>query len=131
MSQENVEIVQRMLAEYFATGEPPPPVWFAEELEVFDHDTPDQDAYRGYEEALRWLDEWGAAWADWSIEPEDFIDAGGSVVVFIRMKAEGRGSGIKLDRRDALAYEVRSRLITRIDYYNDRAEALKAVGLAE
>jgi ketosteroid isomerase-like protein len=131
MSQENVEIVQRMLAEYFATGEPPPPVWFAEELEVFDHDTPDQGAYRGYEEALRWLDEWGAAWADWSIEPEDFIDAGGSVVVFIRMKAEGRGSGIKLDRRDALAYEVRSRLITRIDYYNDRAEALKAVGLAE
>ena len=33
MSQENVEIVQRMLAEYFATGDPPPPVWFADGLE--------------------------------------------------------------------------------------------------
>ncbi|HEX5224986.1 MAG TPA: nuclear transport factor 2 family protein [Solirubrobacteraceae bacterium] len=131
MSQENVKIVQRMLAEYFATGEPPEPAWFADELEVFDHDTPDQGAYRGYDGALRWLDEWGAAWTDWSIEPENFIDAGDSVVIFIRMKAEGRSTGIELDREDALVYGLRSLLITRIDYYNDRNEALKAVGLEE
>src|SRR5690348_3535985 len=120
-----------MLAEYFATGDPPPPVWFADGLEVFDHDTPDQGAYHGYEGALRWLEEWGTAWAEWSIAPEDFIDAGDSVVIFIRMRAEGRGSGIELDRQDALVYEVRNGLITRIDYYNDRNEALKAVGLEE
>jgi ketosteroid isomerase-like protein len=131
MSQENVEVVQRMLAEYFATGEPPRPLWFADELEVFDHDTPDQGAYHGYEGALRWLEDWGAAWADWSIEPEEFIDAGDSVAVLIRMRAEGRGSGIPLDRRDALVYEVRSGVIRRIDYYNNRHEALKAVGLEE
>jgi ketosteroid isomerase-like protein len=130
MSQENVEVVRRGWERYLATGEPP---WdlFDESVEVHDHDTPDQGDYRGHEGFARWLEDWGAAWADWSINAEEFIDAGDSVVIFIRMKAEGRGSGIELDRRDAQVYEVRSGLVTRVDYYNDRGEALKAVGLEE
>ena len=46
MSRENVEIVKRGLESYFATGEVP---WalFDEDVEVHDHDTPDQGDYRG------------------------------------------------------------------------------------
>jgi ketosteroid isomerase-like protein len=62
---------------------------------------------------------------------DEFIDAGDSVVIFVRMNAQGRGSRIHIDRRDALVYEIREGVITRIDYYNDRNEALKAVGLEE
>jgi hypothetical protein len=51
------------------------------------------------------------------------------VVIFIRMRAQGRGSGIEVDRPDALVYEIRDGIIRRIDYYNDRSEALKALGL--
>ena len=130
MSQENMEMVRTGWERYSGTGEPPLDL-FHEAVEVYDHDTPDQGDYRGHEGIARWLDDWGAAWAEWSIAPEDFIDAGDSVVIFIRMRAEGRGSGIELDRQDALVYEVRNGLITRIDYYNDRNEALKAVGLEE
>jgi len=101
------------------------------EVEVHDHDAPDQGDYLGREGLTRWLEDWGAAWADWSIELDEFIDAGDSVVIFIRMKAEGRDSGIALDRKDALVYEIRDALVKRIDYYNDRHEALKAVGLEE
>ena len=104
---------------------------FDEDVEIYDHDTPDQGVYRGHAGVASWLEEWGAAWAAWSIEPEEFIDAGDSVVILIRMTAEGRGSGIEVDRRDALVYEICDGLIKRVHYYNDRDEALKAVGLRE
>jgi hypothetical protein len=44
-----------------ATGEPP---WdlFDQEVEVYDHDAPDQGEYRGHEGVTRWLEDWGAAW---------------------------------------------------------------------
>ena len=130
MSQENVEIVQRGLGHYFATGEPPWEV-FDEEIEVYDHDTPDQGVYRGHAGCRRWLEDWGAAWADWSIEPEQVIDAGDWVVVFIRMRTRGRGSGVEVERKDAHVYKLGDGKVVRLDYYNDREQALKAVGLAE
>ncbi|MCW3057147.1 MAG: hypothetical protein JWO21_1116 [Solirubrobacterales bacterium] len=130
MSQENVELAQRILGHFVATGEVP---WdLADpEIEVHDHDTPDQGDYRGHSGFARWIEDWGTAWADWSIEPDEFIDAGNAVVIFICMKAEGRGSGIEVDRQDALVYEIRDGMVTCVDYYNDRQQALKAVGLAE
>jgi hypothetical protein len=128
LSQENVEFVQKGWERYTGTGEPP---WdlFHQAVEVHDHDTPDQGDYRGHEGLARWLEDWGAAWAEWSIDVDQFIDAGDSVVILIRMNTEGRGSGIKAQRQDALVYGIGQGLITRVDYYNDRAEALKAVGL--
>jgi uncharacterized protein len=128
MSQENVELVQRGLEEYFATGEMP---WalFDERVLVNDYDTPDQGQYEGHSGVSRWLADWGAAWAEWSIEPDEFIDAGESVVVFIRMKTTGLGSGVEIERKDAEVFTVAHGKIVRLDYYNDRKQALKAVGL--
>lgn len=130
MSQENVELVRRGFERYAGTGEPP---WdlFDRAVEVHDHDTPDQGDYRGHAGLARWLEDWGAAWAEWNIVPEDFLDAGDSVVIFIRMSTTGRGSGIEAQRQDALVYEIHDDMITRVDYYNDRKQALKAVELEE
>ena len=130
MSRQNVELVQRGFERYLATGEPP---WdlFHERVEVHDHDTPDQGDYRGHDGFARWLEDWGAAWAEWRLEPDEFIDAGNSVVIFVRMHTKGRGSGIEAERQDALVYEIGHGMITRVDYYNDRKQALKAVDLAE
>ena len=130
MSQENVEFIQRGFEQYFATGEPPWDV-YDEGVEVYDHDTPDQGDYRGHEGVARWLEDWGAAWAEWSIDVEQFIDAGDSVVVFMRMTTTGLGSGIQTDREDAQVYTLRDAKVVRLDYYNNRPEALKAVGLEE
>jgi ketosteroid isomerase-like protein len=80
---------------------------------------------------LRWLEEWGAAWAEWSIEPEEFLDADDQVVLVFRMHATGRGSGVELERRDAIVYTFRAGKIVRLDYYNKREQALEAVGLSE
>jgi ketosteroid isomerase-like protein len=131
MSQENVELIQRFYQRYLETGELP---WdmVDEECEVHDHDTPDQrGVYRGHSGVRRWLDDWEAAWAEWSIEPEKFIDADDYVVVVVRMHTKGLGSGVELERQDALVYRCRNDKIIRTDYYNSKEQALEAVGLSE
>jgi ketosteroid isomerase-like protein len=47
------------------------------------------------------------------------------------MHATGRGSGVELERRDAIVYTFRAGKIVRLDYYNKREQALEAVGLSE
>src|SRR5260370_39606814 len=112
-----------------ATGEPDWAV-LDEDVEVRDHDTPDQGNYRGPEGFARWLDDWGAAWTEWSIEPEEFIDAGERVVGVFLMKARGQGSGVEIKRQDAMVITMRAGKWVRVDYYNNRDQALETVGLA-
>src|SRR5438093_11864908 len=129
MSQENVDLVERFYQQYLATGELP---WdmVDDKIVVHDHDTPDQGAYRGRAGVERWLRDWGDAWAEWSFEPEEFIDAGDAVIVVIRMHAKGMGSGVELDRQDALVYRFRDDKIIRTDYYNSKEQALEAAGVS-
>jgi ketosteroid isomerase-like protein len=130
ISSQNVEIVRQGFEHFLATAEVP---WviFDEAIEVHDHDTPDQGVYRGHAGYARYLADWGAAWSTWTVSPEEFIDAGDCVVAVIRMKAKGQISGIEIDRQDALVYKLHDGKLIRLDYYNDRGQALKAVGLAE
>jgi ketosteroid isomerase-like protein len=130
VSQESVEAVQRGFAVWGETGEPD---WATmhEQIEVHDHDIMDAGEYRGHEGFRRWLTDWASAWSSFSMDPEEFIDAGERVVVVLRMRATGRGSGVDVERQDAIVFEVRDDMIVRVDYYNNRAQALKAVGLED
>jgi ketosteroid isomerase-like protein len=47
-----------------------------------------------------------------------------------RMKATGVSSGVAVERQDAMVLTVRDGKVVRLDYYNNRDEALEAVGLA-
>jgi ketosteroid isomerase-like protein len=129
VSQANVALMKRFYERYLATGELPSDM-LDERIEVHDHDTPDQGAYRGHAGVERWLGDWGDAWAEWSFEPEEFIDAGDAVIVVIRMHAKGMDSGIELDRQDALVYRFRDDKIVRADYYNSKEQALEAAGVS-
>jgi ketosteroid isomerase-like protein len=131
MSQENVEIVRRGFEHFLATGEP---AWetLDEEVEVHDHDILDAGEYRGLAGVGRWLEDWSGAWSEFSMEPSEFIDAGERVVAVFRMTATGQGSGVRVDRQDAMVWEMGpGAKVVRIDYYNNREQALKAVGLTE
>ena len=129
MSQAHVALLKRFYERYLTTGELPVDM-LDEEIEVHDHDTPDQGVYQGRAGVERWLRDWGDAWAEWSFEPEEFIDAGDTVIVVIRMRAKGMGSGVELDRQDALVYRFRDDKILRTDYYNSKEQALEAAGVS-
>src|SRR5271157_4187196 len=129
MSQQDVRVIQDALARFMATGEPP---WDAlhEDVEVRDHDIMDASDYSGHAGFGRWLEDWSAAWSEDSIEPEEFLDAEGHrVVVFIRQRTTGQDSGVTLERHDAMVFELRDGKVARLDYYNNREQALKAAGL--
>ena len=131
MSQENVELFRRGIEHFMQTGEP---LWetLDEQIEIHDHDILDARAYRGRAGWVRWWEDWGAAFAETSVEPEEFIDADDDhVIVVFRLRATGRGSGINVERQDAMLVTVRDAKAVRIDYYNSKEQALKAVGLAE
>jgi ketosteroid isomerase-like protein len=122
--------MERFYQHFLTTGELP---WelVHEEVEVHDHDTPDQGAYRGHAGVERWLRDWSDAWAEWNIEPQEFIDTDDIVVVVVRMHAKGLGSGVELDRQDALVYRFRDDKIASVDYYNSKEQAFGAAGLSK
>ena len=120
--------MKRFYERFLTTGELPSDM-LDERIEVHDHDTLDQGAYRGRTGVERWLQDWGDAWAEWSVEPEEFIDADDAVIVVIRMHAKGMGSGVELDRQDAVVYRFRDDKILRTDYYNSKVQALEAAGV--
>jgi ketosteroid isomerase-like protein len=130
MSAEDLETVRRGLETFSTTGKPD---WTTldEDVEVRDHDIPDQAGYHGHDGFARWLEDWGAAWAGYTIEPHEFVDAGDRIVVVLRMHATGRGSGLELDREDAMVLELREGKIVQIDYYNDKRRALAAAGITQ
>ena len=129
MSQENVTRVQEALEHFATTGEPP---WNAlhGEVEVHDHDIMDAGDYRGHAGFGRWIEDWASAWSEYTMDAEEFLDVGEHVAAFIRQKTTGRGSGVALEREDAMVFEFRDGKIARLDYYNSREQALKTVGLA-
>ena len=129
MSQANVALMNRFYERFLTTGEIP---WdmVDERVEVHDHDTPDQGAYLGRGGVERWLQEWSEAWSDWEFEPEEFIDAGNAVIVVIRMHAKGAGSGVELDRQDAIVYRFSEDKVLRTDYYNSKQQALEVAGVS-
>jgi ketosteroid isomerase-like protein len=127
MSEQNVQIVRRGLEHFLATGEL---YWetTSEQVEIHDHDIPERREYRGRDGVARWLEDWGSAWAEWSFEPQEFIDAGEQVVVVARVVAKGRSSGAQVDRQDGLLYTLRDGELVRLDYFNSRDQALEAAG---
>jgi ketosteroid isomerase-like protein len=86
--------------------------------------------YRGFGEFLRFWTAYFAAFEEIAAEPERFIDAGESVIVPNVVHMRGR-DGIEVTARSTLVFTLRDGKVTRICLYQERDEALKAVGLAE
>lgn len=100
------------------------------DAEIHDFDIPDGGIYRGREGFLTWNVHWGEAWEEWRIEDLELRAVGEDrVLALFRLVARGRGSGIEIDRLDAIVYTVSNAKLVRLEYFNDRRRALEAVGL--
>jgi ketosteroid isomerase-like protein len=147
MSQEDVEIVRRLLGP-FEQGEIVPlfrddaisasltaasAPFFTSDFEcVFVRDDVGRAAYSGLD-GLRaaWLD-WLLPWESYHAEVEDVIDAGeGRVLVLTRDYARPKGADHEVNFIGAPVWTVREGKVARIEFYWNRAEGLAAVGLSE
>jgi hypothetical protein len=62
---------------------------------------------------------------------EEFIDAGDRVLAILRLYAQGRSSGVNVERLDGAVWTLSAGMCVRLDYYGSSQQALKAVGLKE
>lgn len=132
MSQENVELVRegwdawirgdlRRVAHH----------WDPEVVLDMSHwrDWPEAE-YHGIERVERFMNDWLDMWDDYEVGVEDVIAApDGRVVSLYWHHGTGRDSGLPMEFRGAMVTTLRAGKITRAAYYDDRAEALRAVGV--
>jgi ketosteroid isomerase-like protein len=129
MSQENVEIIRRGYEYFKATGKiggHPDLVWDVSHL-----GWPDQQIYHGPAGANQFNTEWAAAWDDWELEPQDYLDAGEYVVVILNQRGRSKATGIPVEMRFAQVWTLRDGWGVRMQLYASVEEALEAVGLSE
>jgi ketosteroid isomerase-like protein len=132
MSQENVDVVRRSL-EAFTSRD-------VEALRSLNDPRMELDwseskgwlagVYRGFDEALRFYEGYFQAFEATVIEPDQFIEAGESIVVPNIAHQRGR-DGIEVSARGTLVFTLRDHKIIRIRLYQETDDALKAVGLEE
>lgn len=91
----------------------------------------DPETYHGHEGIEKFFQQQLEAWEEApGMEADDLIDAGDQVVACVRVHGRGKGSGAAVDARIAQVWTIRRGKATRLEYYGDRTEALKAVGLS-
>jgi ketosteroid isomerase-like protein len=135
MSQENVEIVREAWKLYMAHGSIVDAVldYFAEDCVFEDFpDLPDPGTYVG-KVGLRERDRhFAEIWGDYVIEPVEFIDGGGDlVVVRVTIRGHGKSSGAPVDAPTAFVYEIRDGKVIRDRAFRSKSQALEAAGLSE
>ena len=127
MSEENVELVRRGIAnvdEFWAMLDEYV-VW---DLREFSERGVDLDpVYVGRDAVIDASRRYWGTWKDYSLEAEELIDAGASVVVAVRERMRGKGSGVEVLRRFAQIWTFSRGQVIRWEIFDDRVEALAAV----
>ena len=134
MSQENVETVRRAYEAFSSGGLDALLEHFHADAEYDVSATigPYAGTYYGRAAIRNLLADYFEAWEYVRLEPEDFIEVGDDrVVVLLRARTRGKGSGVDVDAQMTQVVTVRDGNVVRVVAYNERAEALEAVGLSE
>ncbi len=70
-------------------------------------------------------------WPHFTIEAEEIIATGDSVLAGVRQHGVGTGSGVPAEMPYFTLWSFRGRKVIRIESVRERAEALEAAGLSE
>jgi ketosteroid isomerase-like protein len=130
MSHENVELVRAGFAAFERNDVSQLLDLMADDLVVYRAD-PDGATFHGKEGYFEAIADWAGGFGDWSMVPEDFIDAGDSVVARVRQTARFKASGISVEGEFWFVFEVNGTKVTKLSFYTRRSEALEAVGLRD
>ena len=133
MSQENVELIRRAYDHVEKTGEMlrddvhPDFVW---DTTTFRR-AMRPGTFVGVDETNEWLSDWVDTFESWSIDIEEMVDAEDHVVAIVRQRGKAKHGGPEVEMRLAQVWTFRDGLAARMEMYDDRDEALEAVGLRE
>jgi len=139
MSEENVEIVRRVL-DAFQSGleSDDPGAAFDTGMVAVDAEWipgrgfPGPRSYRGRDGFIEFMRTWTEDFEGWSNRIERLIDAGNDRVVGVfRQSGTGKGSRLAVEIRLATVYELEGGQIVRMRIYLDPDEALEAAGLSD
>jgi ketosteroid isomerase-like protein len=144
MSQENVEIVKALQpsgVDLVATVRAGPQAFadvpeslFADDFEAafVAHDAGAAiGPYRGAEGFVAgWLD-WLEPWESYWIQADEFVDAGDQVIACVHIRGRTRRDGVEVEHAPAAVWTLREGVVRRVDFYLERDEALRAVGLGQ
>jgi ketosteroid isomerase-like protein len=131
VAQDSLEIVRRSCEAATQANLEAAMAELHPDVEVVDTDIPDAGHYRGRDGYLKWLAQWSESFGAWSMEGLDYRESpDGRIVVLFDLRATGKGSGVEVQRGDAMVCRVREGKIDEIVYYNDQARALGEAGLA-
>jgi ketosteroid isomerase-like protein len=90
-------------------------------------DLPEAGSYRGREAIRAFLEQFLDSWDNFEQQIEDVREADDCVLLFIRLTARGKGSGIDVESRYAHLWVMRGGRGVRVDAYYDRDSALAAL----
>ena len=142
MSDENIETVVKGFELWNLAMVGDNANWRTALQEMIDHYHPDAEldyrrtlpdftSTRGTEAIITWTEGAREAFGSVRIEPKDYIEAGGSIVVPVRMVARGASSGADAVGNFVYVFRFRSELIVSATSFKTVAEALRAAGQAE
>jgi ketosteroid isomerase-like protein len=138
MSQENVEVVRRLLPAFQSVDVGNFERRFDEVREIFDpevewvaapHSLLSSEEYRGHEGVRRFWTEFLSAWDEYGVEVEELIDAGDRVVAVLRLS--GRTDELEVGEARSSLFTLRDGRIVRIEPFASKDDALAAAGLSE
>jgi ketosteroid isomerase-like protein len=100
------------------------------EFDLSRSENPDLHGVFTFDQMRRFFAEFAESWESVRIEPHDFIEASEYVVVPWTMHARGR-DGIDVQTRVTWVWTIRDGAIVRASMYQERQDALEAVGMSE
>jgi uncharacterized protein len=131
MSQKNVEIVR---SAYATLAEQGVEAVLAFTDPQFEGTTPpslasEPDTYRGHDGVRRYFGSFGDAMEGVYFEGREFTSIGDKVVVDTKLHARGRTTGIETEQQAFLVWTLREGLVTGVETFAERGQALEAAGL--
>ena len=139
MSQENVEVM-RAVYDRYREGDfrasadllDPYVVLVLSRASDWGPETPESGMYIGSEGIAEYTREnLIKPWSHFTMEAEEIVKAGDSVLVHVHQRGVGRTSGVPSELHYFTLWSFRGPRIIRIESFRDRGAALEAVGLSE
>ena len=133
MSQENVDVVRRLLGAFECIDAGNLDRRLDEVREILDpgvewlaapHSLLASEEYRGYDGVRRFWTQFLSAWDEYGLRVEELIDVGDQVVAVMRLK--GRTKELEVDEARSSLLTLRDGRIVRIEPFASKGAALEA-----